>query len=392
MLHATMLTTIATTAALGASAPSTVQAARRARKAPTSSTCRVARSAPRGGIPAVTDNCIPCSAGSATGRVLGAASCTACDGGKRSESLSVYCTNCESGTAAPTRSANCTKCPVGFYAHIEGLFSCIACAAGRASGASEGQTSCSQCEQGYAQSEPGQQSCNRCARGSFASSTGSLACRFCAEADSRTLRGRSCADCEAGRGDLLGQASCGDCEAGRAQASKGSTTCRECAAGRYQPSGGVRLVSRAKPEKPEAGLGRPRAHFVAPASTAMLKRAAAVRVHEVVQSRVELLLYVHGGLLLGRSNRHVRSMFKRRCRMPRSGPKPQRSANQTRILRISPLAVDVQECPSGKKACMGGNASGFYCREGHGGPLCEICEHNYFRIRQTPASNATSIR
>ena len=45
-----MLTTIATTAALGASAPSTVQAARRARKAPTSSTCRVARSAPRGGM------------------------------------------------------------------------------------------------------------------------------------------------------------------------------------------------------------------------------------------------------------------------------------------------------------------------------------------------------
>ena len=83
---------------------------------------------------AVTEDCIACAAGFATGEAIAATSCSACEAGKQAKPLSVDCTECDKGKASPPRSENCTKCPVGFYADVAGMASCVACAPGRASG------------------------------------------------------------------------------------------------------------------------------------------------------------------------------------------------------------------------------------------------------------------
>ena len=45
--------------------------------------------------------------------------------------------------------------------------------------------------------------------------------------------------------------------------------------------------------------------------------------------------------------------------------------------RISSSAREIRVCPS-PLACVGGNISGAYCREGHTGPLCSVCQKRYF--------------
>ena len=225
--------------------------------------------------------------------------------------------------------------------------------------------------------------------GSFASSTGSLACRFCAGGRFANATGAvSCADCEAGRAQAFtGQASCGDCEAGRAQASKGSTTCRECAAGRYQPSRGSTACVACEAGKAGSRSGQTSCTFCgagkySDAEASSCTKCAYTRWSKAGSSFCSMCT---AGYFLDEATDTCAQCLKDGvvCHVPGQ------SLNGLQIkqgyFRISPLAVDVRECPSGKKACMGGNASGFYCREGHGGPLCEICEHNYFRDTVTNA-------
>ncbi|GMH74227.1 hypothetical protein TL16_g06408 [Triparma laevis f. inornata] len=44
--------------------------------------------------------------------------------------------------------------------------------------------------------------------------------------------------------------------------------------------------------------------------------------------------------------------------------------------RTGPRSVDVRECPV-SDACIGGNETKAYCRDGHNGPYCNLCEDGY---------------
>ena len=44
--------------------------------------------------------------------------------------------------------------------------------------------------------------------------------------------------------------------------------------------------------------------------------------------------------------------------------------------RTEPRSVDVRECPV-SDACIGGNETEAYCRDGHNGPYCNLCEEGY---------------
>jgi hypothetical protein len=274
-----MLTTIATTAALGASAPSTVQAARRARKAPTSSTCRVARSAPRGGM-------LP----------------------RRSRTVAFLAPRvprpdrCWARRAALRATEARDRSPCRYTARIARAARRRRRALRTAPSAPWAFTPTSRvflpalpaprvARRVRAKAKLRALSVSKATRRASPASSPAIAARaaasrrardlspavFVREADSRTLRGQFHARTARRVGRRPSPArlraeTVRQVELKRRRDPRLVGNALQAGTSRRE---GARLVSRAKPEKPEAGLGRPRAHFVAPASTAMLKRAAA---------------------------------------------------------------------------------------------------------------------
>ena len=60
---------------------------------------------------ALADACLDCTAGFSTGGiVLGATTCSSCDGGTYSEGLAVNCSLCAAGTYSGSSSSSCTDC------------------------------------------------------------------------------------------------------------------------------------------------------------------------------------------------------------------------------------------------------------------------------------------
>ncbi|GMI14940.1 hypothetical protein TrVE_jg10948 [Triparma verrucosa] len=61
--------------------------------------------------------------------------------------------------------------------------------------------------------------------------------------------------------------------------------------------------------------------------------------------------------------------------------------------RVGPQSIDIRKCPV-SDACPGGNSSN-YCREGHAGPYCNLCEPDYtkdpFQICQTCSSTTEDV-
>ena len=53
--------------------------------------------------------------------------------------------------------------------------------------------------------------------------------------------------------------------------------------------------------------------------------------------------------------------------------------------RTNNRSSDVRPCPVAE-ACVGWNVSASYCREGHTGPYCNLCEDGYVRMRPSSRS------
>ena len=337
---------------------------------------------------AVTEDCIACAAGFATGEAIAATSCSACEAGKQAKPLSVDCTECDKGKASPPRSENCTKCPVGFYADVAGMASCVACAPGRASGSLDGQSSCSLCSAGFAQSQTGQASCKRCARGSYSSGAGSIICLFCAGGRFSNATGAvACMGCEPGRSQAsTGQVACSPCQVGEAQASTGSTTCVACSAGKYQATTGSVSCTACERGKAESRSGQ----GSCTACTAGKYSAGGTSSCQVCdhptwsKAGASVCLSCIDGYYYDSSG------FNDTCKPCPSDGVICTEEGQTltglqikrHYYRLSSSTNDVRKCRS-RNACVGGNGSSTYCSAGHAGPLCEVCEEHHFKDAAT---------
>ena len=96
---------------------------------------------------ALTDACLSCTAGFATGTESGAAACISCDVGKFSKGLAVNCSTCLAGTYSLTSAPSCENCSSGTVAPFAGSSACTDCQAGKHQ-SQPGQTKCHGCEAG----------------------------------------------------------------------------------------------------------------------------------------------------------------------------------------------------------------------------------------------------
>ena len=127
---------------------------------------------------ALTDACLECPSGFATGVKGGATSCTSCDAGAFSRGLVDNCTVCLAGTYSSTSASSCTNCTAGTYADTAGSAACTACSSGRAQDQA-GMHKCSQCAPGRSQRATGQSECEKCASGRYSASRGRTSCSEC---------------------------------------------------------------------------------------------------------------------------------------------------------------------------------------------------------------------
>ena len=167
--------------------------------------------------------------------------CARCAAGTYASSgnIDTACSSCEAGKYSNVNgSLACTVCDAGTYADSSGSTTCQSCIAGTYQGTS-GQSSCTSCEVGRFTSTPGALSCTACTVGTIAAVESSTVCTACLAGSYATTGESNCTACDTGKySSSDGASQCIDCSAGTASRTTGSSVCSACEKGKYAPTAG----------------------------------------------------------------------------------------------------------------------------------------------------------
>ena len=296
---------------------------------------------------------VPCQAGTFCPEESAAE--TACPAGTYSPDQNATsdkaCLDCGLGTFCPKGSKQPTACAPGTYGNESKLQACYACASGTFQGLTN-QTACEACEPG-SYCEKGASKPTECAAGSFSNATDlssageCLTCTagyYCAKG---ALNSIPCPMGKVGIGILTAEAFCTTCP-GETTSLPGTTSCTFCAKGFYESAkidGPVAKVECVPCLEPDDGTS----------------------CSETTTSGSDSL--THGSTSLATI---------------RIKPKYWRlSANSTTLSMCL-------ESADGSSSCVGGSNAGGeddykkgytgsgYCKAGHTGPLCQVCNTSDF--------------
>ena len=273
------------------------------------------------------------------------------------------CLECAAGSVSHTRGANasesCEACPVGWYS--ESTTDCAPCPAGTYSALS-GQTSpdvCMPCPAGTygpTQAAFSETNCTMCAPGKYGIDKGAVDAQVCEDCPVGTFRESPGAGADT---------ECVPCTAGRASVGSGSATCAACRAGMFSSSGASSCS--------ECPPGR----FAA--NDESLSCEICGEGSEPTDSKDKCVCSV-GMYTLNRSRLN-----------PTCEPCPSRviCTDTDQLLqewqlkpgfwRHSTDTLEIRRCPE-YHACLGGqfvNTTDSMCRQGHRGPLCEVCQDGW---------------
>jgi hypothetical protein len=179
--------------------------------------------------------CLGCKNGTYQGNV-GSTSCNSCEPGKYNLKFAMIsaknCTKCEMGRSNSKvgHGMECTSCKKGKYADVKALTNCKNCPGGYVSEvvASESVGDCEMCPSGFS-ALPGSSECEICVSGKVAPNPGQAACSLCAP----------------GKWSRMGKEDCYDCAPGEFSRYNNSrpTPCRKCAAGKFSQISGATICT-----------------------------------------------------------------------------------------------------------------------------------------------------
>ena len=305
--------------------------------------------------------CRECSSGTFS-KVVGAPDCKTCPAGKASATGQPVCISCLPGTKLVA--GKCEACPVGTYSGILAATTCTSCPAGKF------------------QDESGQLACKdgRCGTGTWG--TGQASCADCP---------RNCNNCSRGTyNPSIGMAlatDCLQCPLARYGATQGAkdlrSGCLLCPEGTFGETAGL-LTSTC------SGLC-PLGTYSIPGLTQCLN-CSARQFSNVLGSKSCTSCPEHETSDEGASACECEAGYYRSTAGKRCFPCPDdldcskkgsTLANvklRPNTWRASITDNDFLTCPV-NGTCIGGTDQGDYCLEGHHGPLCGICNHNYTRFQ-----------
>ncbi len=171
--------------------------------------------------------------------------CTICESGKYSTSLSTSCTTCPSTTTSPQGSTTvddckckagtsgpsggpCTACMAGSYKSTTGSASCTSCPQNSNSNLGSSVVTDCVCVAGFSGASGG--ACTACAPGKFKNVIGDTLCAECVAGKFSAAVGATAAS------------TCANCEAGKSSGVSASTVCTECTAGKYKAAAGINVA------------------------------------------------------------------------------------------------------------------------------------------------------
>jgi len=339
-------------------------------------------------------------------RKLGSKTCDRCQGGTFFDSQFV---RSEKDRSSWDRD-RCAECPQGTFTENgpQGTITengttavdfCFDCPSGTKQ-SSVGQTSCDNCEPGFFQTDRGQATCDSCAKGGYcvdADSCGGgftecepgtyndrtgqsskLACIPCDVGTFSTLKGANssevCKRCSGGTfGNRTGATDCELCANGEYQPKPGQTSCLKCEVGTFSNLTGLEECTPC-PNRLSSELGSNDCRFCAEG------------YYLQIPSSDDIDLF----------NRP--DVYCTEC--PEKGGCVTNTTIQTmgvskEFWRDSLFTASLFRCNSNSDVCKGFNETdetlarrlssetlddSLYCKEGHRGPLCEVCidEGNYF--------------
>ena len=317
-----------------------------------------------------SDACIECPVGSISPGAGLDRECIPCSIGKRANEEDTACLPCSPGFFAGAASDECLPCPSGTVAAEQGMLECTPCPRGKFEDAnacvdcpvgkfnplemSFDASLCIACPAGYVGNRTGLRAfheCTICGVGRFSHKL--VECKACPKGRNRESSGGAsvaeCHACSPGRAGVDG-IRCDACRSGKYSMLAGATACKTCSEGRYAGS-----VSTVSCEPCPAG-----------AVTDRTRRFCMCSRGRFSNSNTSLV-----------------------CEECPAGAICDQEGLTTTTLTIQPgywrhhaSTLELRECPS-PRACKGGvmNTSDDLCREGHTGPLCNVCQRGYAKTQ-----------
>ena len=321
--------------------------------------CPIAKYNPNNGSSTI-NNCIDCSLGTystSENQINSNEACIPCPAGRyRDANINPEdgCSICPNGKISIKQSSNCQSCDSGKYVsgnlETDHIY-CKLCDAGKYNQLSGGNSeeSCIPCPKGKYNSELGSNllsNCLECSAGLYNDELGSnsaILCKNCPAGKYRHVTGGTsltdCYDCIPGRYSESFSIECNICEKGKYSNLPSSIQCSKCPDGTYSDTN----------------------------STLTCKNCIenAVQSLDATYCECSQNTYFDNGKCLN-------CPFNFIC--------PKGSTKETIIIkpgywRYDSNTTDTEECRS-EYACIGGkitNSSDELCREGHKGPLCDVC-------------------
>jgi len=337
------------------------------------SLCRSGKYAPTAGASA----CLNCAAGKTSG--TGALECVSCDANKfSSEGSTGGCQICGGGSIPSSDQSSCEPCAPGFRAQA-GDVNCTACGAGSFS--TRGSSVCTLCDAGNKCGDgnnmtlcpvgefsgSGASTCTPCPENTFNDVRGATSCQFCPTNMVSHVGAISCTcadgfdrhpstdECLCGGGSTLVGSACLPCEKSKFKESFGVESCKSCDV----------VVKNSVTLRIGAAN---RSLCICPNDKYL------DRQHEQCHDLLEGMYYNTSAAAGGLTVTTVEL--------------------ENGYWRTHPFSEDIRECPVAA-ACIGGLGnfetrayehyasassaadSKAYCRDGHHGPYCSLCDDNF---------------
>ena len=233
------------------------------------------------------------------------------------------CTPCQTGHA-PAGSVACIFTPVGYYFN-EVDSSDITCPAGKHSSGASSLSGCLPCDDGFVANNPGSGFCSVCVAGRHS-----------------TNDHTHCLNCQLGKLSGTAASECQLCPSGKFSGEEGSSECTLC--------------------------------------TDVIKKSDTLI--DVVGATSASQCYCKSGWFLDATGENCEELMEG---VEADEPKST-LANlplEPGFWRTTDFSLEVKRCMVAE-ACVGGNETDAYCRVGHTGPYCNVCEEDYSKdIDQT---------
>lgn len=327
--------------------------------------------------------CSTCDAGKYANNETGFSACTSCDSGTYSESGAQSCASCAAGKYSSTGAGACTACDAGKHSNSDtGFDTCKSCSAGYWSSVSAEDCStceagtfssvaasdCSSCEPGkYSDNTTGFDACTSCDAGTY-SLGGSGSCISCINGRYSFTGASGCLGCEAGKysNNVTGFSTCTSCSAGY-WSNQSATSCEMCDNGKYSSYTGASecvLCEAGKFSNTETGFSScdkcsSSSDYGAEYTSLEGSDVCNVCVAGYYWDEVDSCVSCPNGV---NCNDQGATLFSLEV--------------QSYHYRFTPASTLLYECETA--TCRGGNVSGSYCTLGATGPLCALCEDDYY--------------